>query len=248
MREVLLDHIDREAQGWNKAWSSKGVYSWYPDEQVVRFLAANFVKRYGVAGKELSHRDPCVTLQGLDLGCGNGRHIITMQEMGIDAFGVDLSEVAIASANDWLADKHYPSNATVGSLTDLSYEDDRFDLGICHGVLDHMLPEIRSASLNEIKRVMKPGALLLLSLISENDSAYGSGQELDHMTWAVEDGFERGLPQAFFTIDMVEKHLEHFKIISIVEVKNQSIFGRSLIGTDKHYSCDARYYVTAKCR
>ena len=243
-----MEHIDNQMRSWDNAWASEGVNSWYPDEQVVRFMAANFVRRVGVAGAELSYKNLGSELRGLDLGCGNGRHMITMSEMGINAYGVDLSKIAVDTANDWLAFRNFPQNAMTSSLTKLPFSDNYFDLGICHGVLDHMLAETRLASLVEIRRVMKPGAKLFLSLISVNDSACGSGNQLDHMTWEVEEGFEKGIPQAFFDMEELGKCLEDFVILSIVEVSNNTIFGRSLIGTDKHYTCDSRYYVSVECR
>lgn len=243
-----MEYIDNQMRSWDNAWASEGVNSWYPDEQVVRFLAANFVRRVGVAGAELSYKNSGSELRGLDLGCGNGRHMITMSEMGINAYGVDLSKIAVETANDWLAFRNFPQNALTSSLTKLPFSDNYFDLGICHGVLDHMLAETRFASLVEIRRVMKPAAKLFLSLISANDSACGSGNQLDHMTWEVEEGFEKGIPQAFFDMEELEKCLKDFVILSIVEVSNNTISGRSLIGTDKHYTCDSRYYVSVEFR
>ncbi|WP_269714103.1 class I SAM-dependent methyltransferase [Caulobacter sp. NIBR2454] len=60
-------------------------YALYPDVGVVRFLSR--LKRDGAVGG-----------RGLDLGCGGGRHLLTLQEFGYSPMGLDVSEDAIAAA------------------------------------------------------------------------------------------------------------------------------------------------------
>jgi SAM-dependent methyltransferase len=243
-----MSELKHNAKSWDTAWSNEGSQSWYPDEQIVRFLAGQFVQRVGPSGTLFNHKRDNTNLVGVDFGCGKGRHIVTMREHGIEGFGIDLSEVGVKQANQWLDHLNFPKTATAGSLTDMPYDNNQFDLGICHGVLDHMTSSIRAASLSEIQRTLKPGAKLLLSLISENDSALGEGEEIEYKTWLITDGYEKDLPQAFFDQARIQNELKHFNIIAVTEVLNQTHKGRSLIGTDKHYACDARYYITAESR
>ena len=63
-------------------------------------------------------------------------------------------------------------------------------------------------------------------------------------TLEVVSGYEEGLPQAFLMSKQDE--LVNFELLTIVEVINQTIFGRSLIGTDKHYETDALLYSSPK--
>lgn len=243
-----MSEIEQNAKSWDKAWSNEGSQSWYPDEQIVRFLAGHFVQRVGSSGKLFNYKKDQIKLSGIDFGCGKGRHILTMREHGIEGFGIDLSEVGVEQANQWLDHMNFPKTATVGSLTDMPYATNQFDLGICHGVLDHMISSVREASLAEIQRTLKPGAKLFLSLISENDSAFGEGEKIEYMTWAITEGYEKDLPQAFFDTARIQNELKQFNIIAITEVLNKTHKGRSLIGTDKHYACDARYYITLEKR
>lgn len=238
-----MENIKKEALSWNDAWAREGSQSWYPDEQVVRFLAGNFVRRAGVGGIDLAFKHPDMPLKGVDLGCGNGRHMVTMRQHGIEAHGSDLSLVGVECANKWLAQLDFPQTGKMASLTELPYEDESFHLGLCHGVLDHMLADTRRASIREIHRVLAPSSTLFVSLISESDSTFGHGEPLEANTWAVPDGYEKGLPQAFFTKDSAVAEMVGFTVQSIVEVRHETLLGRSLIGSDKHYACDARFYL-----
>ena len=142
-----MSELKHNAKSWDTAWSNEGSQSWYPDEQIVRFLAGQFVQRVGPSGTLFNHKRDNTNLVGVDFGCGKGRHIVTMREHGIEGFGIDLSEVGVKQANQWLDHLNFPKTATAGSLTDMPYDNNQFDLGICHGVLDHMTSSIRAASL-----------------------------------------------------------------------------------------------------
>lgn len=231
-------------QAWDHTWSQPGAQAWYPDEQVVRFLSRYYVQRRGL-GPEGLHRYENRPLRGLDLGCGKGRHVVLMAEMGIEAHGTDISEVAIASGREWLAHARLSGKMDVGSITKIDYPDAYFDLVICHGVLDHVLEADCVAAIAEVRRILRPGGRFLVSLISEKDSAYGQGTPIEPDTWLVAEGYEAGIPQAFFSLDRLRNRLKDFSLQGVVEVSNTSLVGQSLIGTDKQYDSDVRYYAIA---
>ena len=106
--------------------------------------------------------------------------------------------------------------------------------------------EACTKSLAEMNRTLKVGAKILASFISENDSAYGQGKKIDTDTWVIEEGYEAGAPQAFFSLEKVMQTMSDFEVLSVVEVSHNAIFGRSLIGTDKHYAVDSRYMYCSK--
>jgi 2-polyprenyl-3-methyl-5-hydroxy-6-metoxy-1,4-benzoquinol methylase len=45
------------------------------------------------------------TVKVLDLACGKGRHSVTLNKLGYDVLGVDLSPASIASANQYKNDR-----------------------------------------------------------------------------------------------------------------------------------------------
>ena len=230
---------------WDDAWTHVEAQSWYPDEQIVRFFARYVARRTGFNVRDLSYATPTRPV-GLDLGCGKGRHVITMAELGIEACGVDLSNIAVEFARQWLASRKLHGEVKQGSIDAIPYNDGAFDFVICHGVLDHMVNDVRRRGVDEVCRVLKSGGLFFFSVISREDSAYGEGQLIEEDTWILPDGFEKNIPQAFFSQERIAREFATFEIESIVQSVSISLVGRSLIGSDKHYSRDDRYYVLAR--
>ncbi len=105
----------------------------------------------------------------LDLGCGEGRHVISAYlEPGVDAVGVDLNLDDLRTTRDkyeeFAADTDNGSSFVLASANALSlpFADNSFDKVICSEVLEH-IPDYRGA-LKEIDRVLKPGGLFCASV------------------------------------------------------------------------------------
>ena len=90
----------------------------------------------------------------LELGCGTGLILERVAEVAKEAVGIDLSEGMAQRARDRGLDVH------IGSVCDLPFEDDRFDLTYSFKVLAHV-PDI-DAAVCEAARVTRPGGHLLL--------------------------------------------------------------------------------------
>ena len=108
----------------------------------------------------------------LDLGCGEGRHAISLHlETDAEVVGVDLSEADLATAKSRLADNLATDGVYAGSgscsfelgdATALSFADASFDCVVCSEVLEH-IPDYQ-AVLAEINRVLKPDGIMALSV------------------------------------------------------------------------------------
>jgi ubiquinone/menaquinone biosynthesis C-methylase UbiE len=105
----------------------------------------------------------------LDLGCGEGRHVISVYlEQEVDAVGVDLSLADLQTTRTKFAEfaQGMPSQSsfTLSSANALAlpFADNSFDKVICSEVLEH-IPDYRGA-LQEIDRILKPGGLFCASV------------------------------------------------------------------------------------
>ena len=107
----------------------------------------------------LPHLEP--GLRVLDFGCGPGTITVGLART-VDpgeVHGIDVEESQIDLARSAAeAGGHHNATFHVGSVTDLPFEDDSFDVAHCHAVLMHV-PDTR-ATLAEVKRVLKPGGIL----------------------------------------------------------------------------------------
>ncbi|MFF0411247.1 class I SAM-dependent methyltransferase [Kitasatospora sp. NPDC004745] len=104
-------------------------------------------------------------LDVLDCACGIGTQAIGLAGLGHRVTGTDLSPVAATRAADEAGQRglHLPTAAA--DMRRLPFPDARFDVVVCaDNALPHLLtPEDVDAALAELRRVLRPGGLLLLS-------------------------------------------------------------------------------------
>jgi ubiquinone/menaquinone biosynthesis C-methylase UbiE len=139
----------------------------YPDENLVRLTAA-FLKGRDAAA-----------LAALDLGCGSGRHIGTLLEMGLGAVtGVDYSMEALAGCA-----ARYPAALVRADNTALPFRDGSADLVVTWGSLHYSDKKAMKAMLGEIHRVLKKGGWHVGTLRSARDTHLRRGKHLGDNVW-----------------------------------------------------------------
>ncbi len=147
----------------------------YPDENVVRFLAANYPS------------DQRANQHILDLGCGLGRHLVLLGELGFQAVGIDGSPVAVSGARDWLRRRGLAGPVDEGRIDKLPYEDASFDGILEHATLVNNDWETILEACSEAHRVLKPGALGWFLLKRREDCAFDRATQVAANTFLVEE-------------------------------------------------------------
>lgn len=99
----------------------------------------------------------------LEIGLGQGADAEQIIRRGAVWSGLDLTPESIARVKTRLLVRDLPYAALKqGSVLDMPYDDDSFDIVFSHGVLHHV-PDIRAAQ-KEIRRVLKPDGELIAML------------------------------------------------------------------------------------
>jgi hypothetical protein len=103
------------------------------------------------------------------------------------------------------------------------------------------------AGMAELRRVLRPGAAVFVTLGSFKDARYGLGIPLDERTFAPGEGDEAGVPHAYFDRDGVIELLLGFTIESMEEVEVDDIVGRwAHSGDDADVAGRVHWFVQAR--
>ena len=92
----------------------------------------------------------------LDAGCGSGRNMVELARRG-EVTGVEISPTSAE-----LARARHVGEVVEGSVMEMPFAPDSFDLAVCLDVVEH-LPDDRGA-LRELRRVLAPGGALLVTV------------------------------------------------------------------------------------
>lgn len=130
---------------------------------------------------------------GLDLGCGNGRHLEPLADRVDHALGLDASRRLLGLARDRAADHGYDAALLAGDAARLPLDDGAVDLAVYVATLHHLPSRAgRVASLSELARVLAPGGRALVSAWStEHDRFDDHGADTGFDTtvdWSLPDG------------------------------------------------------------
>ena len=100
----------------------------------------------------------------LDIGCGIGKYLHYLKELGWNVYGVDISKRAVEGARASGLDKVFQ-----GELQDVGLEDNLFDVVDMHHVFEHVPDPNRT--LREVHRVLKPGGEVVFTLPNSSSLA-----------------------------------------------------------------------------
>jgi SAM-dependent methyltransferase len=116
----------------------------------------------------------------LDFGCGCGRVLRHLRHLPAELHGCDSNPVAV----EW-CEEHLPfARVGVNALeSPLDHDDETFDVIYALSVFTHLPPHLQSHWTAELRRVLKPGGVLVLSLHGDATTGHLSrGERADYRT------------------------------------------------------------------
>jgi SAM-dependent methyltransferase len=136
-----------EAEEYRSIFEQEQTHWWY---QGMRGISESLLRRY--APRQVR------PLRILDAGCGTGGMMMALAPHG-DVFGIDYSPIALSYCR-----RRNLEQTARASVMGLPFPDDSFDIVTSFEVLYHAAVADDVAAMGELRRVLRPGGLLLLRL------------------------------------------------------------------------------------
>jgi len=154
----------------------------------------------------------------LDLGCGDGRHLVYFARCGYCMTGFDYAPTALKRAREWLRNENLGANLFCADMKAIPCADTVFDAVLCIAVINHnRMPEIRM-TIREILRLSRPGGWLFLVVATERSIPKAGNSRyvmLEHHTYIPTSGHEKGVPHYFFSEEELRNEFRCFNVRSI---------------------------------
>ena len=184
-----------ETGSWDSHYTRGRSELLYPDENLVRLLST------ALPGTEGRSR-----ITALDLGCGSGRHLRLLADMGVGRIiGFDASHGALI-----LSRKAGSSGLVMGNNLSLPFKGDSADIVIAWGSLHYNGKPDLPKMLSEIRRILRPGGHFLATLRCSRDTYLKKGRHLGNDTWVTDLKDIKGSLASFYDESELRKELSVF--------------------------------------
>jgi ubiquinone/menaquinone biosynthesis C-methylase UbiE len=136
------------------------------------------------------------------LDCGAGGPIpplVLFQNYGFESWGIDISVEQLDKARQFCREKNIEIHLREGDMRHIPFEDEAFDYVYEHFSMCHLNKADTATAVLEMKRVLKPGGLCFLGVISTDSwpkSFFGEERKPGEY-WGEEGGIQNVLHSMF---------------------------------------------------
>lgn len=187
----------------------------------------------------------------LDLGCGIGRHVISLVQQGFEVTGCDVSTVGLARCRTWLTHEGLTATLARHPMTHLPYPDHSFDAVLAFFVIYHGTRADIQRTLSEVRRVLVPGGHFYATFIARDaeldaqfraDVAAGRCVEIEPYTFVAHSDAEgdKEIPHHYSDEAEVRALLDGFMIDELYLDRRERTNDQGNRKVHMHYHVQAR--------
>ena len=152
----------------------------------------------------------------LDIGCGNGKYLLFLKNIGFKTDGIDSSPTAIEMTKEILKDD---SNIQCVDMYEYDLPKAQYDLIISIAAIHHGLKKQVEDIIKRIYNSLLPDGSFFITLPDNEGSAHWTmmqkHEEIEPGTRVPLSGPEKGLPHSSFTKKEIEGMFSEFKTVNM---------------------------------
>jgi SAM-dependent methyltransferase len=176
MLDESSEQLATAYQDWDRRWTvAEERGRWQEPEPFIRDLVPRLRQRGST--------------RVLDVGCGIGRHAVYLAREGFACIGLDASATGLEFARQQARAASLTIDFREALFYSLPVDDASVDCAIAWNVLYHGDGAIAQRAIDEIRRVLVPGGLVVGTMLSKRNAGFGVGREVQPDTFVV-DGAE----------------------------------------------------------
>ena len=157
----------------------------------------------------------------LDLGCGDGRHLVFLAQQGYTPIGIDLSLWGVRRSKEWIEKKRLKADHVCGCAMLLPLGSETIDAAISIQVIHHQYLEDIQKTISEVKRILRRNGMFYFTVPKYLANHWKNSRfmEIAQQTYIPRKGFEKNIPHYFFKEEELSDLLEGFEILDIRDDK-----------------------------
>jgi tellurite methyltransferase len=187
----------------------------------------------------------------LDLGCGVGRHTVALARMGFAVTATDVSPSGLATCAAWLVREGLNATLVCHEMGALPASGCAFDGLIAYNVVYHTTVAGMKRVLAGIRRVLRPGGQLYVTVTARSDSKIanyhadmeiGKCQEIEPFTFIYlrDAPGDKHLPHHYCDEAELRSFLADFVVDDLCLMRVEYVDDDGVVQTGAHYHVQAR--------
>jgi ubiquinone/menaquinone biosynthesis C-methylase UbiE len=151
----------------------------------------------------------------LDLGCGNGRHVVAFAKLGFDVIGLDISRSGLDLTDAWLQEEGLSALLLQADTRHpLPLKENSIDGLLSTQVIHHAYLQQVTLAIAEIHRILKPGGVAFVT-VPRSSYSQKKSKKLEKHTYLPLEGPEAGLPHHIFSERRLREAFQSFHVLEV---------------------------------